>query len=393
MLAFDVFRVSSRSFKNNRLRTFLTILGISVGIGTIFFLVALGYGLQKLIIENIATESALLALDVTEKNEMVKLDQEGLDKIRSIPEIEKAFPVVSQQARAEKDVLASDVNLNLVDAGFFELDGIKLEKGEVFSDDGNGIIISEPILKLLGLEVDNALNQKIQVYIEKDAELENSDNLITREYNIKGVLKDSNEPILYAPLKSVEADIKIEQFNKVKVKATSGDNVAVAKNKIIEQGFYVGSVSELVEQAKQVFKVVNIMLVLFGAVALVVSAIGMFNTMTIALLERTQEIGTMKALGAAKIDIWKMFLTESMIIGFIGGSGGILIGYLFSQILNFAINMLAKNFGGLMVDLFYFPVWFVFFVIIFSTVVGLATGFYPAKRAAKLNALEALRYK
>jgi putative ABC transport system permease protein len=355
--------------------------------------VALGYGLQKLIIENIATESALLALDVTEKNEMVKLDQEGLDKIRSIPEIEKAFPVVSQQARAEKDVLASDVNLNLVDAGFFELDGIKLEKGEVFSDDGNGIIISEPILKLLGLEVDNALNQKIQVYIEKDAELENSDNLITREYNIKGVLKDSNEPILYAPLKSVEADIKIEQFNKVKVKATSGDNVAVAKNKIIEQGFYVGSVSELVEQAKQVFKVVNIMLVLFGAVALVVSAIGMFNTMTIALLERTQEIGTMKALGAAKIDIWKMFLTESMIIGFIGGSGGILIGYLFSQILNFAINMLAKNFGGLMVDLFYFPVWFVFFVIIFSTVVGLATGFYPAKRAAKLNALEALRYK
>jgi ABC-type lipoprotein release transport system permease subunit len=55
--------------------------------------------------------------------------------------------------------------------------------------------------------------------------------------------------------------------------------------------------------------------------------------------------------------------------------------------------MLAKNFGGLMVDLFYFPVWFVFFVIIFSTVVGLATGFYPAKRAAKLNALEALRYK
>jgi ABC-type lipoprotein release transport system permease subunit len=393
MLAFDVFRVSSRSFKNNRLRTFLTILGISVGIGTIFFLVALGYGLQKLIIENIATESALLALDVTEKNEMVKLDQEGLDKIRSIPEIEKAFPVVSQQARAEKDVLASDVNLNLVDAGFFELDGIKLEKGEVFSDDGNGIIISEPILKLLGLEVDNALNQKIQVYIEKDAELENSDNLITREYNIKGVLKDSNEPILYAPLKSVEADIKIEQFNKVKVKATSGDNVAVAKNKIIEQGFYVGSVSELVEQAKQVFKVVNIMLVLFGAVALVVSAIGMFNTMTIALLERTQEIGTMKALGAAKIDIWKMFLTESMIIGFIGGSGGILIGYLFSQILNFAINMLAKNFGGLMVDLFYFPVWFVFFVVIFSTVVGLATGFYPAKRAAKLNALEALRYK
>ncbi len=393
MLVFDVFRVSSRSFRNNRLRTFLTILGISVGIGTIFFLVALGYGLQKLIIENIATENALLALDVTEKNEMIKLDQEGLGKIRSIPEIERAFPVVSKQARIEKDVLASDVNLNLVEAEYFDLDGIKLEKGEIFSDDGDGVIVSDPILKLLGIERDTALNQKVQIFIKKETDIDSEENLLIKDYRIKGILKDSGEAIVYAPLKGVENEIKINKFSKIKVKATSSDKVLTAKNKMIEEGFFVGSVSELVEQAKQVFKIVNIMLVLFGAVALVVSAIGMFNTMTIALLERTQEIGTMKALGAAKLDIWKMFLTESMIIGFLGGTGGLIIGYLFSQILNFAINMLARNFGGLTVELFHFPSWFVFFIIIFSTVVGLITGFYPAKRAAKLNALEALRYK
>ncbi|MCK5080824.1 MAG: ABC transporter permease [Candidatus Moranbacteria bacterium] len=152
-------------------------------------------------------------------------------------------------------------------------------------------------------------------------------------------------------------------------------------------------VSELVDQAKQVFKVVNVILVLFEAVVLIVSAIGMFNTMTIALLERTQEIGTMKALGASKFDIWKMFLTESMIIGFMGVVVGLIIGFLMSKILNFAINVLAKNFGGLTVELFYFPTWFAIFIVIFSTLVGLVTGFYPARRAAKLNALEALRYK
>lgn len=393
MLSLDVFRISSRSFKNNRLRTFLTILGISVGIGTIFFLVALGYGMQKLIIESIATENALLALDVTEKNENIKLSPEGLEDIRSIPEVENAFPMVSRQVRAEREVLSSDVNLNLVEAGYFALDGIKLEKGEVFSDDGDGIIISASILKLLGMNNDNGLNQKVKLFIKKDISLDKEENLIEKEYRIKGILKDASEAIVYAPLKSVESEIKIDKFSKIKVKAVSGDKVAIAKNAIIEKGFFVGSISELVEQAKQVFKVANIMLVLFGAVALVVSAIGMFNTMTIALLERTQEIGTMKALGAAKIDIWKMFLMESMIIGSMGGTGGLMIGYLFSQTLNFAVNILAKNFGGLTVELFYFPTWFIFFIVVFSTIVGLATGFYPAKRAAKLNALEALRYK
>jgi putative ABC transport system permease protein len=101
----------------------------------------------------------------------------------------------------------------------------------------------------------------------------------------------------------------------------------------------------------------------------------------------------MKALGASRGDIWKMFLTESMLIGFLGGTAGLLFGFLLSRTVNFAINMLASKFGGMEVSLFYTPIWFVAFIVIFSTVVGFITGLYPAKRAARLNALEALRYK
>jgi ABC-type antimicrobial peptide transport system permease subunit len=393
MLSLDVFRISSRSFKNNRLRTFLTILGISVGIGTIFFLVALGYGLQKLIIENIASEDALLALDVTKKNDNIKLDQEGLNSIREIPEIENAFPLVNKQARIERDVLSSDIQMNLTDSAYFGLENIKLEKGDFFSNDGDGIVVSKATLQLLGLDLNNGLGQEVDVFIQKDSSSVAEENLVQKKYKIKGVLKEASGALIYASLGGLADEVKIEEYSKVKVKAVGGDKVSLAKNKIIEKGFYVGSISELVDQAKQVFNVVNIMLVLFGAVALIVSAIGMFNTMTIALLERTQEIGTMKALGASKSDIWKMFLMESMMIGFIGGTGGLLIGFAFSKILNIIVNTLAKNFGGISVELFYFPVWFVFFIVIFSTLVGLITGFYPAKRAAKLNALEALRYK
>ena len=102
---------------------------------------------------------------------------------------------------------------------------------------------------------------------------------------------------------------------------------------------------------------------LFGIIALIVSAIGMFNTMTIALLERTQEIGIMKTLGASSLDIWKMFLTESMMIGFFGGAFGVIIGFLASRILNIGLNFLAKSFGGLEIELFYIPVWFIIFIL------------------------------
>jgi len=138
---------------------------------------------------------------------------------------------------------------------------------------------------------------------------------------------------------------------------------------------------------------VQIVLSFFGAVALMVSAIGMFNTMTIALLERTQEIGIMKSLGASNGDIKKTFLVEAVLIGFLGGVSGILTGIGASEIFNFGVNKLAGSFGGDKVDLFYIPIEFMLMILVFSTTVGLMTGFYPARRAAKLNPLDALRYK
>lgn len=155
----------------------------------------------------------------------------------------------------------------------------------------------------------------------------------------------------------------------------------------------VSALSDTIEQANQIFKIIQIVLSSFGIIALIVSAIGMFNTMTITLLERTQEIGIMKALGATSMEVWNLFLAESVVIGFFGGVGGIMLGFLIGELFNFGINILARAFGGVEVDIFYTPLWFILLIIIFSTFVGLLTGFYPARRAAKINALEALRYK
>ena len=137
----------------------------------------------------------------------------------------------------------------------------------------------------------------------------------------------------------------------------------------------------------------DVMFLLLGALSLLVGAIGIANITLVGVMERTQEIGIMKALGATSIDIWNMFLAESIIIGFIGGLGGIMIGMMGGFLFNYGINLLAGALGGEKIDMFFTPLWFILLIITFSTIVGLITGFYPARRAAKISALEAVRYK
>ena len=131
----------------------------------------------------------------------------------------------------------------------------------------------------------------------------------------------------------------------------------------------------------------------FGVIALVVSAIGMFNTMTIALLERTEEIGIMKSIGAAPGSISLMFIMEATLMGFLGSLVGIIIGLTGGLVINVLFNVVATNFGGTKATLFYSPLWFIMAIIAFGAFVGFLTGLIPARKAAKTDALEALRYK
>ena len=115
--------------------------------------------------------------------------------------------------------------------------------------------------------------------------------------------------------------------------------------------------------------------------------------MTITLLERTEEIGIMKSIGASDISISMMFFMESAIMGFLGGCAGITIGWLGGLGFNAIINFIAARFGGESVSLFYSPMWFVLSILAFSAIVGFLTGFVPARRASKIDPLDALRYK
>jgi putative ABC transport system permease protein len=212
-----------------------------------------------------------------------------------------------------------------------------------------------------------------------------------KKFIIVGVV-EGEENSVYVNLENTP-EVKIERYSQAKVKCAANEIMPQVREKLEGEGLLVSALSDTVEQANQVFNVVKIILMLFGIIALVVSAIGMFNTMTIALLERTEEIGIMKSIGASDGAISLMFLMESTIMGFLGGLFGIAIGWLEGEVFNGVINFIATRFGGEKIDLFYSPFWFVSTVIIFAAFVGFLTGVIPARRASRIDPLDALRYK
>lgn len=141
-----------------------------------------------------------------------------------------------------------------------------------------------------------------------------------------------------------------------------------------------------------VFTIIGI-LGAFGLIALIVASIGTFNTLTISLLERTREIGLFKALGMRNRDVYKLFLSESLIIGFLGGILGVAVGILAGMGIDALIALYAHKTGAENIVIFTTPWVFAAGTAGLSLVIGFVTGWYPSRRAVKMNPLDALRYE
>jgi len=379
------------------MRTLLTILGVGVGIGTVLFLVSLGYGLQNAILNRITTADSLLALDVNPgTSDLIKLDNESLQKIAQIEHVEEVSPVITASAQISSNDLTGDGIMYAVNPSFFRLSGIETIHGDFFVNEKD-LIISTAAAQLLNLEIETSIGKEIKVTFfipslneEGVEEIEIFEDI--EPYKIVGVVQNDTESLVYIPTVNVSG-VGIDSYLETKVKISDSLYMDDVRNSIIEMGFFVSALRDTIDQVKKIFKTIQIVLGLFGMVALTVSAIGMFNTMTVMLLERTNEIGIMRSIGVSKRDIKKLFLFESMLMGFLGGVGGVILGYLGGEIANFVMNILAKNFGGQALDLFERPLWFLALILIMSTVIGFLTGVFPARRAAGLNPLDALKYK
>lgn len=260
-------------------------------------------------------------------------------------------------------------------------------------------VVNRAMLQVLGLADSEALGKKFSVSFVvtgsllgggKTKKLESID----AEYTILGVVPDDKTPIFYVPFLDVRT-LGVVNFSQVKLTTVNQESLPNVRRQIEGMGFVTTSVSDTVEQINNFFGTARIVLALLGMAALGVAALGMFNTLTVSLLERTREVGLMKAMGMKAYEVQELFLTESMMMAFFGGIFGLLFGFLSGKALGLAISTVAflrdKNMGVL--DVAYIPNVFVVTILLFSLAVGVLTGLYPARRATKISALNALRYE
>ncbi len=394
----DFLRLSLQNIWGNRLRSSLTVLGVSIGIGSIVFLVGLGFGLQRLTINRIISSAALTTLDVTTtKSALLKLDQEATSRFANITGVEAVSPIFRLPGQSQRDGTATETLIQGVEPSFFDLEGMKLVAGRIPTDFLKPVlVVSASTVKLLGFESPQAaLDQKLEIRAAIVGSEDGENNGLVAQKNYKlpvaGVVENESS-VVYLPIELVRSE-QLINYDQVKVKARSIVEIDQIKQGISDLGFQVTSVADLVEEVNRIFRYFQIIMGGFGLIALLVASIGMFNTMTIALLERTRDIGVMKAIGARNFDIKVLFVAESTILAVLGGSLGVFLAWFLSLLVNGFVSQIARAGGVGPIDLFYFNPIFVLLVVLFSLVVGLLTGIYPALRAARLNPLTALRYE
>ncbi|OIO18288.1 MAG: hypothetical protein AUJ23_03940 [Candidatus Magasanikbacteria bacterium CG1_02_32_51] len=399
----DTLSLSMRTFKTRPMRTALTILGVGVGIGAVLFLVSFGYGLQETVLNKITTADALLSLEVSSgKSDIIQLDKDSIEKIIQLPNVAEVSPVIALPSQVNLKDFTSDTTLYAIKPSFLSLSGLVPLKGTFFKTDNNGknqkqVVISSAMVQLFNIDLEKIIGQQINLIIFVPTVDSDGQNQIevkeqSEPFTVVGVINDERSSLIYVPIDVLE-DINYTTYIGAKVKVINSESMTSVREQIINMGFLVSVLQDTIDQVKKIFSIIQVVLGLFGLIALTVSAIGMFNTMTVMLLERTNEIGIMRSIGVTRKDVRKLFIFEAMIMGFLGGLGGVILGYLGGFLANIGINILANYFGGQTLDLFNSPSWFIILIILFSTIIGFLTGIFPAQRAAKINPLDALRYK
>ena len=271
----------------------------------------------------------------------------------------------------------------------------KVEVGvvQVQKPGGKEILISTALAKALGKTPEEILNQTLNVaYIVSGGLIPGlSGRVISppQEYKIVGVFQDDKRSRIYAPLSDLES-MGIKKYSIAKVLVDNQLALPGVREQIESLGLATRSVVDALKQVDRLFRIIKFLLGSFGLIALVVALFGMFNTLTVSLLERTREIGVMKTLGTLDADIMRLFITESLVITLAGSVLGIGLGVVAGYLISF-INASHKHTE--MVMLFKFPLSFLIGVLLLAVVVGVLVGLYPAKRAKKISALDALRYE
>ena len=399
----DYLVLAVRNLRHKGLRSWLTILGIFIGIAAVVALISLGQSLREsvtgqfgsLSVDKLTIQNSGTGFGPPGSTAVQKLTQHDVDIINSVSGIDEVIPrlirigVVEYNKEVKYNYIASmpenKKQLDIVYSTF----SLEAESGKKLSENDGGKV-------LLGNDFFNMFSKRIEA----------GSNIIIqgKSFRVIGVLEKGSTFIINSAIMMLEGDMKEllgieDEFDMIVVQVSDKNKInEVAKNiekklrkdrgeREGEESFSVQTPIQSLESVNVILNIINLIISGIAAISLVVGGIGIANTMYTSVLERTREIGVMKSIGAKNSDVLWIFLIESGLLGLVGGVIGALLGlgaaFLIAKIASSAISSLS----------FVVQInWMLFFgAILFSFVVGVVSGILPAIQASKLNPVEALR--
>jgi putative ABC transport system permease protein len=432
----DLFELAARNMRNARLRNALTTMGIAVGVASLVAMLSLGIGLQGFANHQLMKSGMFQTVFVTSRQDIRNMDEnadakpeespalndDARAKILALPGVEEVAPEV----RATADVQYGDKTNFTMLAGLPQSardeDSVEKVKGRFFSSStANEVLLQRDFAKKLDPNPEAVLGKMLTIrYAQRQSgEAAGSFSIERQEkqFVIVGLLDE--EPFggmrmisrarVFLPTQTAEqmnlmqpADTQqlvrstpgARNYSMLTVRMKSAAYAEKVEESVKKMNYSAYSYLDATRSMRRFFAVLDMFLGIFGSLALAVASLAIVNTLVMAVLERRREIGIMKALGASDIDVKKLFFAEAATMGFTGGALGVAIGWLIGRAINLGTNIyLHKVMKMPTENLWTVPLWLVAGAIVFSVLVSVVAGIYPAARAAKLDPVQALRYE
>lgn len=454
MKAGDLGELALRNLREAVLRNSLTTLGVAVGVASLVAMLSLGVGLQELATKRLSNSGLFDTVMVTQRRAFEgmrraaanpvpekaarELDEDARKELERLPNVVEVYP----QIRFPTEVRYNGTPFSTIVAGVpasaqqtGAYDGIQ---GKFFSSqNADEAILQIQLAKDLSPQPATLIGKDLVVrYAEREAlppqnsasdaggktDAEDAGaggfSIVPREKTLRIVGIVETEPAagfggfgsgrLLIPL-DVASTLRAAQVNDLRdavraangkqnyasltVRAKSPTQVEGIETAIKAMGFGAFSLLDASRNLQLFFTIFDLLLAIFGSLALAVATLGIINTLVMAILERRREIGILKALGAADRDVKQLFFVEAGVMGLLGGIFGVVFGWLIGRALTWGTNIYLHRQNLPSAHVFSVPWWLVLGAIVFAVAVSLAAGLYPASRAARLNPVEALRYE
>jgi ABC-type lipoprotein release transport system permease subunit len=321
------------------------------------------------------------------------LDDNLIDKIESLSGIVKIYKIKNVAGRVDYLGSTSDLVVYGIDDGYLESTKVRKLAGEYFNEQSvlPEIIVNKEYVNLFGLQDDEILGEELEIVIlGKNPEEELENNLL--KGTVISIVDDDFPPVAYIKLNELD-EFTTEDYSQATVVVSGENSLKKVRGEVEALGLETFSVMDTIEEVETLFNYIRYALLIFGIMAFAIAFLGMINTLVVSLLERTREIGLMKIIGMKRNEVRALFITESMFIGFLGGILGILFGYFAGYVVSFVVYLFSMSRGVGYIQISFIPLSLIILVIFSTTLLGFFTGLYPAKRAVKMDPLDALRYE